>query len=238
MQLKNIKKISNLTYLICLFFFIAIPFANKLSQLNMALLIPFIFIPLSLVSSVYVFKQLVFFFKGKKYVLWVSSTILSALAYKISDTVCSSFIFDVFGYNPIYLPHTYLWLSIFYLIYSWAFLFSIFFLLSILISVTLETFPVSNFRYDITFWGSMIPLVLCLSILDIPDGYKTQMDNLAKAIAITSDYHSVKNSALICDEAKDYDFFNYLKDDFISVSNKNSFYNKQSFHKVISCKTT
>ncbi|MGC1182444.1 hypothetical protein [Legionella sp.] len=238
-----LKKANNHPGLSFMFFMIISYFLVKWMKFSPLILgVPFlVFVPVMVASIVFTIICLTSLVRNKNSILFTTYSLLTFISYKLSDVYTSNLIYEALNYNPMYVPRTSSIISIFSLIlieaqltagaliiYSYGSLF-----LRPFIRPFLNKFKYSDDEiYKIGFGSNILGVILFLAVSFVV--HNINFNELIQKAAIELDYYPIHYSTPACKNAKEYEKFNYLSKNVISVYRNDIFSDKPIFS-VINC---
>lgn len=224
----------------------------KLSPHVLLFIIGLIIIPIIIKSIIVTSSFLITLVKKKNLYLLAVYSALTFLIYIFADTHTSELVYNSLGYNPKYVPHTLSIISLISLLCIGLCITSVFMLLiSVFASLISIIFNSFSWLYVLSLkenklnkindklrelgCGSMFLAFFLLSMNLLIDEY-INFSKIIQIIAINVDYHSIRHSGYICKEARNYEAFNYLSNNMISVYRYDEL-NKNPIFSIINCVT-
>lgn len=218
------------------------------------ILVVFLFFSISIIirSTIFTIGFLMNLVKNKNVYLLIVYSVLTFVIYIIADIHTSELIYDSLGYNPKYVPHTFRIISLASLLYIGLCLTAFFtFAIGNFITIIFTIFNslirpflfflnenklnTANAKLSHLGCGSIFLATLLLFLSQCMNEY-INFSKIIRTIAVNTDYYSIQQSGFICEEAKQYEAFNYLSNNMISVYHYDQLNNKDVLS-IINCPT-
>lgn len=240
--------------------FVAIVFVGLLAHVIPLKIPPYVpiviiamfFIPLMIGSIIFTIGFLIKMARRKNIYLIIGYTGLTFIIYTLADIYTSDLIYTSLGYNPKYVPHTQHIISFISLIYiglsvtamSMLAAGSLLMIASTIFNalinfcsyfINIQKLKLLNIKLSHIGFGNLFLAILFLFLNLFMDQY-INFSKIIQIIAINADYYPINHSAYICKEARQYEAFNYLSNNLISVFRQDQLTNKP-FLSIINCTT-